>query len=84
MADQDIQRTGLAVRGEPGVLEIPLDPNGSPLGMTALITTTDRVTIMMPHPGRVYPTVARSWHSVDWPDESPWMQLVRNVRTCIG
>ena len=37
LADQDIQRTGLAVRGEPGVLEIPLDPNGSPLGMTALI-----------------------------------------------
>jgi hypothetical protein len=31
------ERTGLAVCGEPGALEIPLDPNGSPLGMTALI-----------------------------------------------
>ena len=84
MADQDNQRTGLAVRGEPGVLEIPLDPNGSRLGMTALITTTECVTIMMPRPGRVHPTVAMSGHSVDWPEESPWMQLVRNVRAWVG
>jgi phosphoribosylformylglycinamidine synthase len=32
----------------------PLNPNGSPFGMTALTTTTGRVTIMMPHPERVF------------------------------
>jgi phosphoribosylformylglycinamidine synthase len=62
----------------------PLNPNGSPLGMTALTTTTGRVTIMMPHPERVHRTVAMSWHPADWPEESPWMQLFHNVRAWVG
>ncbi|MSU68549.1 MAG: phosphoribosylformylglycinamidine synthase, partial [Opitutaceae bacterium] len=33
--------------------QYPLNPNGSPQGMTALTTTNGRVTIMMPHPERV-------------------------------
>jgi len=60
--------------------QYPLNPNGSPLGMTALTTTTGRVTIMMPHPERVHRTVALSWHPPEWGEDSPWMQLFYNAR----
>jgi phosphoribosylformylglycinamidine synthase len=64
--------------------QYPLNPNGSPFGMTALTTTTGRVTIMMPHPERAFRTVAMSWHPSDWPEDSPWMKLFRNARTWVG
>jgi len=62
----------------------PLNPNGSPLGMTALTTTTGRVTIMMPHPERVFRTVAMSWAPAGWGEDSPWMQLFHNARRWVG
>jgi phosphoribosylformylglycinamidine synthase len=62
----------------------PLNPNGSPLGMTALTTTTGRVTIMMPHPERVFRSVAMSWHPENWGEESPWMKLFYNARSWVG
>ena len=62
----------------------PLNPNGSPFGMTALTTTTGRVTIMMPHPERVFRTVAMSWHPPEWGEDSPWMQLFHNARAWVG
>ncbi|ACB76986.1 phosphoribosylformylglycinamidine synthase [Opitutus terrae] len=62
----------------------PLNPNGSPLGMTAFTTTTGRVTILMPHPERVYRTVQMSWHPADWGEDSPWMQLFYNARAWVG
>jgi len=62
----------------------PLNPNGSPLGMTALTTTTGRVTIMMPHPERVFRSACMSWTPRDWPEDSPWMKLFRNARDWIG
>jgi phosphoribosylformylglycinamidine synthase len=62
----------------------PLNPNGSPFGMTALTTTTGRVTILMPHPERVHRTVTLSWHPADWGEDSPWMQLFYNARKWVG
>jgi phosphoribosylformylglycinamidine synthase len=62
----------------------PLNPNGSPFGITALTTTTGRVTIIMPHPERVFRTVALSWHPADWDEDSPWMQLFYNARAWVG
>ncbi|MEY4940168.1 MAG: hypothetical protein RIQ93_1903 [Verrucomicrobiota bacterium] len=62
----------------------PLNPNGSPFGMTALTTTSGRVTIMMPHPERVFRTQAMSWHPPEWPEDSPWMKLFRNARDWVG
>lgn len=62
----------------------PLNPNGSPLGMTALTTTTGRATILMPHPERVFRTAAMSWHPADWGEDSPWMQLFYNARLWVG
>ncbi|MDI1247407.1 MAG: phosphoribosylformylglycinamidine synthase, partial [Lacunisphaera sp.] len=64
--------------------QYPLNPNGSPLGMTALTTTTGRVTIMMPHPERVHRTVALSWHPPEWGEDSPWMKLFYNAREWVG
>ncbi|MBE7538770.1 MAG: phosphoribosylformylglycinamidine synthase [Opitutaceae bacterium] len=62
----------------------PLNPNGSPHGITALTNTDGRVTIMMPHPERVHRTSAMSWHPVDWEDDSPWMKLFYNARAWVG
>ena len=64
--------------------QYPLNPNGSPLGITALTSTTGRVTIMMPHPERVFRTAAMSWHPADWPEDSPWMKLFYNARAWVG
>ena len=62
----------------------PLNPNGSPHGITALTTKDGRVTIMMPHPERVFRTVVMSWHPENWGEDSPWMKLFRNARTWVG
>jgi phosphoribosylformylglycinamidine synthase len=62
----------------------PANPNGSPDGITALTTTDGRVTIMMPHPERVFRTVANSWHPDEWQEDSPWVRMFRNARQFIG
>jgi phosphoribosylformylglycinamidine synthase len=62
----------------------PLNPNGSPLGMTAFTSTDGRATIMMPHPERVHRTVTMSWHPQEWGEDSPWMQLFYNARQWVG
>jgi phosphoribosylformylglycinamidine synthase len=64
--------------------QYPLNANGSPLGMTAFTTTDGRVTILMPHPERVFRTAAMSWHPADWGEDSPWMKLFYNARAWIG
>lgn len=38
----------------------PANPNGSPNGITSITTESGRVTIMMPHPERVFRTVSNS------------------------
>lgn len=62
----------------------PANPNGSPLGITALTTDDGRATIMMPHPERVFRSVQFSWRPADWGDESPWMRLFRNARSWVA
>jgi phosphoribosylformylglycinamidine synthase len=62
----------------------PLNPNGSPLGMTALTTTTGRVTIMMPHPERVFRSACMSYSLPEWGEDSPWMKLFYNARAWVG
>ncbi|HWA86113.1 MAG TPA: phosphoribosylformylglycinamidine synthase [Opitutus sp.] len=64
--------------------QYPLNPGGSPLGMTALTTTTGRATILMPHPERVFRTAQLSWHPAGWPEDSPWMRLFDNARAWVG
>ena len=62
----------------------PHNPNGSPLGITALTTTDGRVTVMMPHPERVFRTVTNSWHPDDWGEDGPWLRMFRNARVWVG
>lgn len=62
----------------------PFNPNGSQNGMTGLTTTDGRVTIMMPHPERVFRTVQNSWHPDEWLEDAPWMRMFRNARKWVG
>jgi len=64
--------------------QYPQNPNGSANGITALTTTDGRVTIMMPHPERVFRTVSNSWHPDEWQEDSPWMRMFRNARVWLG
>lgn len=61
----------------------PANPNGSPMGLTGMTTADGRVTIMMPHPERVFRTVQNSWHPPEWDEDSPWIRLFRNGRVWI-
>ncbi|MGR6982098.1 phosphoribosylformylglycinamidine synthase [Testudinibacter sp. P27/CKL/0425] len=62
----------------------PANPNGSVDGITALSNTNGRVAIMMPHPERVFRTVANSWHPEEWSEDGAWMRLFRNARVVLG
>ena len=62
----------------------PLNPNGSPFGITGLTSKDGRALIMMPHPERVFRTVQYSWHPSDWGEDGPWMKLFRNAREFVG
>ena len=66
-------------RGAPTEM-YPANPNGSPRGIAGLSNADGRVTIMMPHPERVFRTVQLSWHPPDWGECSPWQRLFDNAR----
>jgi phosphoribosylformylglycinamidine synthase len=62
----------------------PLNPNGSPQGITGLTTADGRFSILMPHPERVFRTVQNSWHPTEWPEDGPWLRMFRNARRWVG
>ena len=62
----------------------PANPNGSPHGIAGLSNADGRVTIMMPHPERVFRTVQLSWHPAEWGECSPWQRLFDNARAWVG
>lgn len=62
----------------------PANPNGSPEGIAGLTSTDGRVTILMPHPERVFRTLQHSWHPDGWGEDGPWMRLFRNARVWVG
>ena len=70
-------------RGRPTEL-YPYNPNGSPEGITGLTTPDGRITILMPHPERVYRTVQNSWHPDSWGEDGPWLRMFRNARKWCG
>ena len=62
----------------------PLNPNGSPDGITGLTSDDGRATILMPHPERTPRTANHSWHPAGWPEDSPWLRMFRNARVWVG
>jgi len=62
----------------------PLNPNGSPSGVTGLTTPDGRFTIVMPHPERVFRSVQMSWSPDNAGEDSPWMQMFYNARQWVG
>ena len=62
----------------------PLNPNGSPGGLTAVTTADGRFTALMPHPERVFRNIQMSWTGGDPAAFSPWLRIWRNARRWVG
>ena len=64
----------------------PHNPNGSPGGITALTSADGRVTIMMPHPERVFRSLQMSYcpDGLLAGDEGPWLRMFQNARAFVG
>ncbi|MFC5921131.1 phosphoribosylformylglycinamidine synthase [Neisseria weixii] len=62
----------------------PLNPNGSPQGIAGVTTADGRVTIMMPHPERVFRAAQMSWKPEDWTEQSGWARLFGGARKALG
>jgi len=62
----------------------PVNPNGSPRGLTGVCNSDGRVTILMPHPERTVAGTTGSW----WPHRdsayTPWMQIFVNARRWVN
>lgn len=61
----------------------PLNPNGSPQGIAGVTNADGRVTIMMPHPERVYRAAQMSWKPEDWTEMSGWYRLFAGARKAL-
>ena len=62
----------------------PLNPNGSPQGIAGVSSADGRVTIMMPHPERVYRSAQMSWAPEGWGELSGWYRLFAGARKALG
>ncbi|KAJ9103370.1 hypothetical protein QFC19_004469 [Naganishia cerealis] len=69
-------------KGRPAT-KYPVNPNGSPEGITAISTPNGRVLAIMPHPERVVTRESMSWFPVaqgkDWNGKGPWFRLFQNA-----
>ncbi|MBV1787016.1 phosphoribosylformylglycinamidine synthase [Marinobacterium sp. D7] len=70
-------------RGQRAAL-YPANPNGTPNGITGITTPDGRVTIMMPHPERVFRAIQNSWAPDEWQEDGAWMRMFRNARVRVG
>jgi phosphoribosylformylglycinamidine synthase len=62
----------------------PLNPNGSAGGAAGYSAAEGRVSILMPHPERVFRTSQMSWHPREWGEASPWLRMFRNAREWVA
>ncbi len=61
----------------------PHNPNGSDNAVAGVTNDSGQVTIMMPHPERVFRAVQNSHHPKDWDERSPWMRMFENARAWV-
>ena len=62
----------------------PLNPNGSPGGLTGFTTVDGRFSILMPHPERVFRAAQLSWKPDGMTGAAPWLRMFRNARRAVG
>jgi phosphoribosylformylglycinamidine synthase len=62
----------------------PLNPNGSPGGLTGFTTADGRFSILMPHPERVFRAAQLSWRPEGMTGAAPWLRMFRNARRAVG
>jgi phosphoribosylformylglycinamidine synthase len=62
----------------------PLNPNGSPQGITGLTTADGRFSIMMPHPERLFRALQHSWRPAEWKESGAWLRMFQNARKCVN
>ncbi|HAP05301.1 MAG TPA: phosphoribosylformylglycinamidine synthase, partial [Gammaproteobacteria bacterium] len=61
----------------------PHNPNGSDNAVAGVTNDSGQVTIMMPHPERVFRAVQNSYHPKDWDERSPWLRMFENARAWV-
>jgi phosphoribosylformylglycinamidine synthase len=61
----------------------PINPNGSPQGITGLTSEDGRFNILMPHPERTHRVENFSWRPEAW-TRSPWLRMFENVRVWLS
>ncbi|WP_435337309.1 phosphoribosylformylglycinamidine synthase [Acinetobacter sp. LH3_13] len=62
----------------------PMNPNGSPEGISGVTSKDGRATIMMPHPERNFRAIQHSWKPEEWAEDGAWLRMFRNARKFIG
>ena len=62
----------------------PMNPNGSPEGVTSLTTRDGRATIIMPHPERSVRVATLSWYADSRDEYTGWMRAFENARLWVG
>ncbi|MEQ1582821.1 MAG: phosphoribosylformylglycinamidine synthase [Candidatus Nitrotoga sp.] len=62
----------------------PLNPNGSPQGITGLTTADGRFSIMMPHPERLFRALQHSWYPAEWKESGAWLKMFQNARKWVN
>jgi phosphoribosylformylglycinamidine synthase len=88
----DRARVNVALRFVDGrgqaALSYPKNPNGSPDGITGVTSDDGRVTLLMPHPERVFRAVQHSYCPEDWEEKfggrGPWMRMFESARAFVG
>lgn len=80
------QLTPIVYADDNGLLteSYPQNPNGSYLGVAGVTNKSGRVTLMMPHPERVFLQSQYSWSPDEWEEYGPWMQFFMNAREFTG
>ncbi len=64
----------------------PLNPNGSPDGLTGVTSRDGRATILMPHPERGFRATQLSYRPphLFQGEDGPWIRMFRNARAFVG
>lgn len=77
------RQSRISLRYSHGVVpawKYPTNPNGSVAAIAGVSSEDGRVTIMMPHPERVFRTVQYSWKPDTLRGRSPWLRMFDNAR----